>query len=224
MNRGHEGTDIFYGNKNKSQFLDYLADATTKMKIKIFAYCVMDTHYHLVLENSNGKMSEFMKRLNGQYGSYYRMVSGGKGYVFQDRFKSTLIEKDAYLLQSIAYLLRNPLRAGIVRNVEDYIWSSIKAYYSDNTDSTNDIVDAEFVNDLFGTREELMVAIETIGIREPPVILTKYGEVLGNDEFLKAALKKYDRRKPGTVRQNVKTGGRSACQVGLRKLSHSESG
>ena len=83
MNRGHEGTDIFYGNKNKSQFLDYLADATTKMKIKIFAYCVMDTHYHLVLENSNGKMSEFMKRLNGQYGSYYRMVSGGKGYVFQ---------------------------------------------------------------------------------------------------------------------------------------------
>lgn len=132
MNRGHEGTDIFYGNKNKSQFLDYLADAKTKMKIKIFAYCVMDTHYHLVLENSNGKMSEFMKRLNGQYGSYYRMVSGGKGYVFQDRFKSTLIEKDAYLLQSIAYLLRNPLRAGIVRNVEDYIWSSIKTYYSDN--------------------------------------------------------------------------------------------
>jgi hypothetical protein len=132
------------------------------------------------------------------------MVSGGKGYVFQDRFKSTLIEKDAYLLQSIAYFLRNPLRAGIVRNVEDYIWSSIKTYYSDNTDSTNDIVDAEFVNDLFGTREELMVAIETIGVREPPVILTKYGEVLGNDEFLKAALKKYDRRKkPSTQGRGV---------------------
>jgi len=55
MNRGHDGSDIFNGNRNKSQFLDYLAEAKTKMKIKIFAYCVMDTHYHLVLENSSEK-------------------------------------------------------------------------------------------------------------------------------------------------------------------------
>jgi putative transposase len=75
MNRGHDGTDIFCGNKNKNQFIDYLAESSTKLKIKIFAYCVMDTHYHLVLENSNGKMSEFMKRLNGHYGSYYPITA-----------------------------------------------------------------------------------------------------------------------------------------------------
>jgi len=191
MNRGHDGTDIFYGNKNKSQFIDYLAEATTKLKIKIFAYCVMDTHYHLVLENSNGKMSEFMKRLNGHYGSYYRMVSGGKGYVFQERFKSTLIDRDAYLLESIAYLLRNPVRAGIVSNAQDYTWSSIDAYYSN---SSHDIVDAEFVNELFESKEQLMAAIHTNGARELPVKKTRYGEFLGNEDFFNSALKKFNRR------------------------------
>lgn len=72
------------------------------------------------------------QRLNGQYVMYYRKTTGGKGYVFQGRFNSTLIEKDAYLLHSIVYLLRNPVRAGIVRNADDYIWSSIKSYYSDS--------------------------------------------------------------------------------------------
>ena len=74
MNRGHEGTDIFYGNKNKNQFLDYLTDAAKKFRIRIFAYTVMNNHYHLVLENSSGKMSEFMKWLNGQYGASARLA------------------------------------------------------------------------------------------------------------------------------------------------------
>jgi len=73
---------------------------------------------------------------------YYRKITGGKGYVFHVRFNSTLIEKDAYLLQSIAYLLRNPVPAGIVRDADDYIWSSIKLYYSE---TMNELVDAEFV-------------------------------------------------------------------------------
>jgi REP element-mobilizing transposase RayT len=191
MNRGHDGTDIFNGNKHKSQFIDYLEDATKKMKIKIFAYCVMDTHYHLVLENSNGKMSEFMKWLNGQYGAYYRKVSGGKGYVFQGRFNSTLIDRDAYLLQSIAYLLRNPVRAGVVSNAQDYTWSSIDAYYSN---SSHDIVDADFVNELFESKEQLMAAIHTSGARQLPVKITRYGEFLGSEDFFKSALKKFDRR------------------------------
>jgi putative transposase len=73
-------SDIFYGNKNKNQFLNYLTDAAKKFRIRIFAYTVMNNHYHLVLENSSGKMSEFMKQLNGQYGAYYREVTGGKGH------------------------------------------------------------------------------------------------------------------------------------------------
>jgi hypothetical protein len=153
----------------------------------------MDNHYHLVLENSSGKMSECFKRLNGLYGMYYRKVTGGKGYVFQSRFNSTLIEQDAYLVQSIAYLLRNPVRAGIVHNAEDYIWSSMKSYYQ-NTNSVDEIVDTEFVNKLFETKEELLAAIHENSESELLIRLTRYGEVLGSEEFLKSAIKKSDRR------------------------------
>ena len=100
------------------------------MMIRIFAYCVMDNHYHLVLENSSGRMSDFLKLLNGQYGMYYRKMYGGKGYVFQSRFKSTIIENDGYLIQSIEYLLQNPVRAGIVPHAGNYIWSSFGYYFS----------------------------------------------------------------------------------------------
>ncbi len=81
-------------------------------------------------------------------------TTGGTGHVFQQRYKSTLIEDDAYLLLSIAYLLRNPVRAGIVENAENYIWSSIGAYFSPEGKSDKELVDADYVNGLFGTRKE----------------------------------------------------------------------
>jgi len=93
MNRGYDGNDIFVGNQNKSQFLEYLEGASNRMKIRLFAYCVMDNHYHLVLENSSGMMSDFLKLLNGLYGMYYRKMYGGKGYVFQSRFKSNIRQR-----------------------------------------------------------------------------------------------------------------------------------
>jgi len=72
----------------------------------------------------NVGMSDFAKLLNGQYGAYYRKMVGGKGYVFQSRFKSTIIKNDGYLIKSIEYCLQNPVRAGIVSHAEHYIWSS----------------------------------------------------------------------------------------------------
>jgi len=191
MNRGYDGNDIFFGNHNKSQFLDYLEGACNQMMIRLFAYCVMDNHYHLVLENSSGRMSDFLKLLNGQYGMYYRKMYGGKGYVFQSRFKSTIIENDGYLIKSIEYLLKNPVRARIVANAEDYIWSSVGYYFS--TKQTK-IVDAEYVDQLFGSKRSLLTGLSSLDNNELPVQMTKHGEILGSATFLKLALKKHDRR------------------------------
>jgi putative transposase len=65
MNHGYDGNDIFFGNKNKSQFFDYPEWACNQMMIRLFAYCVIDNHYHLVLENSSGKIGaiEFQKNI-----------------------------------------------------------------------------------------------------------------------------------------------------------------
>ena len=156
MNRGYDGNAIFAGDKNKAQFLDFLEETAKKLKIPLFAYCIMDNHYHLVLENNNKRMSDFLGQLNGLYGMYFRKIEGGKGYVFQSRFISTLIENDSYLIQSLLYLLLNPVRAGIVHHAEDYSWSSINEYFSSRPPG---IVAAAFVNELFGSREQMTIAL-----------------------------------------------------------------
>jgi hypothetical protein len=120
---------------------------------------------------------------------------GGKGYVFQSRFKSNIIEDDGYLIKSIEYLLQNPLRAGIVPFAENYIWSSVQYYFSNQE---TQIVDAEFVNQLFGSKVCLLDDLASLGKNELPVKNTKHGEVLGSEGFLKLALKKHNRRQRPT--------------------------
>lgn len=194
MNRGHGGEDILDGDKNKILFLYYMADASKKLKIKILAYCIMDNHFHLIIENTSGKMSEFVKRFNSIYARYYCKISGRKGYVFQSRFKSTLIEKDAYLVKSIVYLLQNPVRAGVVQNSEDYKWSSVNSYYLTNTANRNEILDIEFVKEIFGTKEAFLELLHSDVNKGLPIRSTKYGDILGSESFFKSAFKKYDRR------------------------------
>ena len=123
------------------------------------------------------------------------MVKGGKGYVFQSRFKSTLIENDSYLIQSLLYLLLNPVRAGIVHGAEDYTWSSINEYFSIQPLG---IVDAAFVNELFGSRKQMILSLGSIVNKELEIITTKHGEILGNREHMETALEKHNRRKRPT--------------------------
>jgi REP element-mobilizing transposase RayT len=109
------------------------------LKIKILAYCIMANHYHLILENSSGRMSDFFRQLNGNYGMIYRKLYGEHGYVFQGRYKSTLIQADAYLRIAIRYALLNPVRAGLVTKFDNYIWSSANEYFSE---MSSDLVDS----------------------------------------------------------------------------------
>ncbi len=66
MKRGIDGEDIFEGNQNKAFFLDFLEEAVLKYKIRIQAYCVMDNHYHIILQNTSGKLSVFFRHLNSK--------------------------------------------------------------------------------------------------------------------------------------------------------------
>jgi putative transposase len=192
MNRGLEGKNIFSDDKSKSFFLNLLKEKSKKLKIRLLGYCVMDNHYHLILQNSSAKLSEFMKQLNGHYGMIYRKKEGEKGYVFQGRYKSTLIQEGPYLRMSIIYVLLNPVKAGLVENPYDYRWSSIGEYF---VNSKKSIVDKMFVEDIFQSRsvfDELLV--EWSG-KDLPVKRTRFGPIIGGEDFKEEAIKKYDRRK-----------------------------
>ena len=91
---------------------------------------------------------------------------------------------DGYLIKSIEYLLQNPVRAGIVPRAENYTWSSIQYYFSNRQ---SEIIDGEYVNQLFGTKACLLSDLESRPYNEIPVRMTKHGEILGSDTFLKLA-------------------------------------
>jgi hypothetical protein len=97
-------------------------------------------------------MSDFFKQLNGQYAVYYRKRHGGRGYVFQDRFRSMLIQDDAYLMIAIAYVLGNPVAAKIAANFIEYPWSSANLYFGQDQ---CDAFDCGYVEELFGSRDEM---------------------------------------------------------------------
>jgi len=156
----------------------------------------MDNHYHLIIENSSGRMSDFLKQLNGNYGSFYRKEHGGKGYVFQDRYKSILVQDDSYLLLAIAYVLNNPVRAGITNQFFEYEWSSGSLVFNKKRSKGVDdlIVDIPYIEDLFETKKNFLKTVTSWDNRSLPVIETKVGKIIGDEEFIKKAKEKFDRR------------------------------
>ncbi|TEU01563.1 MAG: hypothetical protein E3J23_00070 [Candidatus Stahlbacteria bacterium] len=192
ISRGIKGEDIFFDDRAKSYFLKALKGKSTNNRIRIFAYCIMDNHYHLILQNSSDKLSDLMRQLNGQYGIYYRKRIGGRGYVFQDRFKSTLIQEDRYLEMVIIYVLLNPVRGGVTEDPWDYKWSSIYDYFNDEDDS---FIDNKFVEGLFRKKSVLDNLLVQWSGKDLPIKKTRVGDVLGEDKFIEEAMEKFDRRK-----------------------------
>ncbi len=191
MNRGHGGEAILAGDKCKKAFLEILGETVGQYRMRLFAYCLMDKHYHLVLQNASGRMSGFFRTLNTHYALFYRKHHGGRGYVFQSRYHSTLIAADEYLKMAILYVLQNPLRAGKAKNKHPYPWTSAGLCLEK---SKKDWLDKEFVLELFGGRRRLAAAMRTGMRAELPLLRTPLGPVLGDEGFLRKALEKFNRR------------------------------
>jgi hypothetical protein len=153
----------------------------------------MDNHYHLVIQNSSGRMADFFKLLNGEYGTDYRRRHGGCGYVFQGRYKSTLIQDEGYLLMAISYVLGNPVRARLAEDFLKYPWSSASDYFK--TDAS-DWLDQSFVEELYGTAKKMCEHVRSWQGRkaELPVLHTELGALLADEDGVGALKNRFDRR------------------------------
>ena len=171
--------------------MEILFEKTKLLGVRLIGYCVMNNHYHILLENSSGRMSALLKVVNGSYGIYYRRKHGGKGYVFQNRFKSTLIQDDSYLRLAILYLLQNPVRAGLVTNCTEYKWSSAEEYLGKARQALTDI---PFVHELWGGKKFMIKGI--MGAQPDKLSIKKsdFGDLFGEYEFLTKALERRDKR------------------------------
>ena len=97
------------------------------MAVEVFAFCLMPNHVHLLLRTpSEAHLSAFMQRLTMTHALRLRGWRGtrGRGAVYQGRFRASLVANDAYFYRAVRYVERNPVRAGLVNRVEDWMWSS----------------------------------------------------------------------------------------------------
>ncbi len=130
MNRGRHGEAVFESKDDYHLFLDILHEAIDLFCLRISAYCLMSNHYHLLVQTPEGNLSRCMRHINGVYTQRFNIGHGLDGQLFRGRYKAILVGEDSYLLQLVRYIHKNPQRAGMVKSVELYEWSSHKGYRS----------------------------------------------------------------------------------------------
>jgi len=152
MNRGQSRRSIFMEDKGRQSFLDLLADIARLWKVEIYAYCLMDNHYHLLLSTPTGGLSRAMRHLDGIYTQKFNRVHHRDGPLFRGRYKAILIDAEEYFLSVVRYIHQNPLGAGVVSDIDQYRWSSHWGYL--NKKQCPDWLDTRSVMSRFGGLKE----------------------------------------------------------------------
>lgn len=125
--RGDRREDIYFSDVDRDAWLELLGQVCERFNWRCHAYCLMSNHYHVVVETPEGNLAQGMRQINGVYTQYVNRTYKRVGHVFQGRYKSILVEKDSYLLELARYVVLNPLRAGMVKEVGEWPWSSYLA-------------------------------------------------------------------------------------------------
>ena len=122
--RGDRQEPIFEHNDDRLLFLELLAKEVAQQHWVVYAFCLMDNHYHLLLETPEPNLVKGMRRLNGVYTQAFNRRHERAGHVLQGRYKSILVDRDTHLLELTRYVVLNPVRAGAVESPAQWPWSS----------------------------------------------------------------------------------------------------
>ena len=125
--RGNAQAAIFVDDVDRNTFLAILRQTLRRFNVLCHAYCLMTNHFHLLLETPDANLSKPMRQLNSVYTQAFNRRHGRVGHVLQGRFKAILVDREAYLLELCRYVVLNPVRAGMVKDVGKYPWSSYRA-------------------------------------------------------------------------------------------------
>ena len=223
ISRGNEKSVIFRDTKDRKNFLEIIELLVKRYHWKIHTYCLMDNHYHLLIETPLPNLSTGMRQLNGIYTQGFNLRWDRVGHLFQGRFKSYIVEKESYLLELSRYIVLNPVRAGIVRNVEDWEWSSYRILsgikkkkdfiFTDTLWSyfSSDVIDSQkgyrgFVYSGAGQDDKLFKS-------------AKGGFILGGEGFAKSIMQKLKTRKIDEITRKERYSDRPE----LEKIFHGKS-
>lgn len=128
VQRGNNRADCFFSDDDRRYYLHLLREACERHETVLHAYVLMTNHVHLLLTpNAPGAMARTLRDVGRDYAQTFNRRNGRSGAFWEGRYKSCLVESDAYVLCAMRYIELNPVRAGMVERPADYAWSSHRA-------------------------------------------------------------------------------------------------
>ena len=127
LSRGNAKQDIFADDKDRRAFIRTVSDVVSRLHWICHAYCMMQNHFHLLIETPDANLSQGMRQLNGVYAQAYNRRHNRVGHLLQGRFTAKLVDRDNYFLELGRYLVLNPVRAGLADDPSQWRWSSYRA-------------------------------------------------------------------------------------------------
>ena len=159
MSRSISELDLFRNAEDKERYMSTVKHYKEKYDIKIYAYCLMDNHSHLLIDSNGADISKVMQGINLSYARYYNTKYKRHGHLFQDRFKSKVIGNNSYFVRLSAYIHNNPYSMDEYKNsIELYRYSSLGIYLGTRRD-TMDIVEQGFLLSIFSRRKASAVKL-----------------------------------------------------------------
>ncbi|WP_416198655.1 MAG: Y1-Tnp domain-containing protein [Sporanaerobacter sp.] len=149
MLRGIDKRKIFLSDEDCEKFLDNVEKAMEKSEFTIYGYCLMGNHVHLLIKTGTEDIGDTVKRIAVGYVQYFNIKYGRTGHLFQNRFRSEPVDDDLYFRTVLRYIHQNPVKAGIVKKLSDYKWSSYREYFMNK----NRLIDTSLAMEYFGGRE-----------------------------------------------------------------------
>ena len=187
MSRGDDRKKVYTSASDYRKFMDYVVKAKERYQFYLYAYCLMVNHFHLLLETKLPNLSRIMHFIKGSYTTYFNIRHHRTGHLFQGRFKSIVVDKDSYFLELSRYIHFNPVRARIVKDPEEYVWSSYRGYLG----KKDEYIDREQVEQYLGMTSREYRRFVLAGLKEPkdPLQNVYAGFLLGSVGFIKNKLK-----------------------------------
>lgn len=143
INRGNQKQHIFLDDSDFEKYLQLLKHYKRKCGFKLFGYCLMPNHVHLILEPKQpGQLAKVMQVITQTYTAWFNNKYKKTGHLWQGRFKSMVIQKDNYFIDCVYYIEANPVRADLVPSPSDYLWSSYKERVFGNKNGLLDFPDS----------------------------------------------------------------------------------
>lgn len=160
--RGINRQRIFEDDEDYEKLLETLKDYKEKSGYEIYAYCFMSNHVHILLKEGQEELGTIFRRIGATYVYWYNWKYNRRGHLFQGRYKSETVETDRYFLTVLRYIHQNPLKAGMVKKILEYPWSSYREYIENPK-----ICDIEFTLNLFSEdREKAMRLFKEFNLEE----------------------------------------------------------